>query len=200
MEIYIVRHGQTEENLRKILQGHMPGNLTEEGKTQMHAAAETLAEENVRFRCIVSSDLKRALDSADIIADRLHLPVISMGILRERDWGGYTGIPLSEAREKYRKDGKWVFPDGGAETDDEIFNRAVKALEVLRRQYENDTVIVVTHGQFARNMIAASSGCTYREVAPFMNADIRKLTDAGRRSVPEDINSCPEKHCQVKEI
>lgn len=177
MVIYIVRHGQTAENIRKILQGHLPGNLTEEGKAQVSAAAETLAKEGAAFKCIVSSDLKRAVDSADIIAGRLHLPVVPMKILRERDWGEYTGMSLSEAKEKYRKDGKWVFPGESAETEEGIYRRAVRALEELRQLYRDDTVILVTHGQFARNLIAARTGCSYRDVAPFMNAEIRKITD-----------------------
>lgn len=105
MIIYIVRHGQTAENLQMILQGHLPGTLTDKGKEQVRNAAEHLAEKDVQFKCIVSSDLKRAMDSANIISERLKLPVIPMKILRERDWGKYTGMPVSEAADKYKKDG-----------------------------------------------------------------------------------------------
>lgn len=87
MIIYIVRHGQTAENLQMILQGHLPGTLTDKGKEQVRNAAEHLAEKDVQFKCIVSSDLKRAMDSANIISERLKLPVFPMEILRERDWG-----------------------------------------------------------------------------------------------------------------
>lgn len=175
MIIYIVRHGQTEENIKRMLQGHLPGTLTEEGKAQVKRAAEHLAEEGAEYKCIVSSDLKRAMDSADIIAERLNLPIVPMELLRERDWGNYTGLPLSEAMDKYKKDGRWVFPDGSAETEEGIFQRAKKALHVLAEKYANDTIIVVTHGQFARNMIAAHFECDYQEVASFMNAEIRML-------------------------
>lgn len=85
MILYIVRHGQTEENMQAILQGHLPGNLTEQGKEQVRKTAERLAEAGVEFKCIVSSDLKRAMDSAHIIAERLHLPITPMKELRERD-------------------------------------------------------------------------------------------------------------------
>ena len=74
MTLYIVRHGQTKENVIRMLQGHMPGNLTELGKEQVSKTADDLANRNVRFKCIVSSDLKRAMDSAKIIADKLNLP------------------------------------------------------------------------------------------------------------------------------
>lgn len=183
MKIYIVRHGQTVENTQQILQGHLPGNLTEEGKSQIHATAERLATEGTAFKCIVSSDLKRALDSADILAARLHLSVVPMKILRERDWGKYTGMPLWEAREKFWKKGKWRFPKGDTESEEEILLRAKKTLKELQKRYQDDTIIVVTHGQFARNLIAAHLGCSCRKVASFANAEVRTLliTDAYKR-------------------
>lgn len=174
MTIYIVRHGQTEENLRHILQGHMPGTLTEEGKWQVRGAADRLADEHVDFKCIVSSDLKRAVDSAGIISERLGIPVVPHPILRERDWGKYTGMPVMEAKEKYYHDGRWDFPDS-AETDEQILARAGKALDMLEQEYGDSNIIIVTHGQFARNMIAATRSCSYHDVPSFVNAETRIL-------------------------
>jgi len=177
MIIYIVRHGQTEENMQRILQGHMPGTLTEQGKEQVKKATEELASRGVEFKCIVSSDLKRAMDSAQIISERLNVPVIPMEVLRERNWGSYTGMSLSEAKDKYYHEGTWDFPitDNPAETEEEIVARASKALELLSQQYKDENIIVVTHGQFARTMIAANFDCSYHEVATFVNAEIRML-------------------------
>ena len=199
MTIYIVRHGETEENLQRILQGHMPGILTELGKDQVQRAAEQLSREGVKFTRIVSSDLKRAMDSAHIIADRLNLPIIPMEILRERDWGKFTGMSIAEAADKYLVDGKWHFPgstsnreqssslelprceggrpigQGTTETEEGIYERACKALVELQKLFANETIIVVTHGQFARNIMAAHFKCSYHEVASFINAEIRTL-------------------------
>ena len=175
MTIYIVRHGQTEENLQRILQGHMPGTLTEKGKEQVRKAAELLSKEGIKFTRLVSSDLKRAMDSAQIISDKLNLPIIPMEILRERDWGQFTGMSIAEATDKYRIDGKWVFPEGTTETEEGIYERANKALVELQKQFADETIIVVTHGQFARNLIAAYFECNYHEVATFVNAEIRML-------------------------
>ena len=183
MIIYIVRHGETEENLQRILQGHMPGTLTEQGREQVKRAAEQLSTEGVKltasssktFTRIVSSDLKRAMDSAQIISDKLNLPIVPMEILRERDWGKFTGMPIADAMDKYRVDGKWQFPEGTTETEEGIYERANKALVELKKQFADETIIVVTHGQFARNLIAAHFNCNYHEVATFMNAEIRIL-------------------------
>ena len=174
MILYIVRHGQTEENKLSILQGHMPGTLTEQGREQVRRTAEELAECGVSFRCIVSSDLKRAMDSATIISERLNLPVVPMDMLRERDWGEYTGITIVEGKAKYFHDGRWDFP-GRAESDEGILERAKEALKVLYEQFADDTIIVVTHGQFARNLLAADRGCSYHDIPSYGNAEVRVL-------------------------
>lgn len=173
--LYIVRHGETEENLQRILQGHLPGNLTEKGRGQVCKTAKILSKEGTKFSCIVSSDLKRAMDSAKIIADKLNLPVKPMEILRERDWGKFTGMPIADAMDKYRVGGKWAFPEGTTETEEGIYERANKALQELQKLFADETMIVVTHGQFARNLIAAHFKCDYNEVATLLNAEIRKL-------------------------
>ena len=174
MVLYIVRHGQTEENKQKILQGHLSGTLTEQGKEQVRLAAESLAQRTADFKCIVSSDLKRAVDSANIIAERLGLSVVPMEILRERDWGEYTGMTIQEGKAKYYHDGHWEFP-GEAETDEGIFERAKKALMTLAEEYGDSNIIVVTHGQFARNLLAANMDCSYHDIPSYANAEIRLL-------------------------
>lgn len=174
MTIYIVRHGETEENRQRILQGHLPGQLTDKGEEQICNTANWLAEQNIPFHHIVSSDLKRAVDSSRIIADKLHLSIETMVELRERDWGKYTGISIAEARQKYRLNGIWHFPDS-VETEEAIILRAKKALKLLKEKYQNDNLLIVTHGLFARILIAAHFDCSYKEVNPFINGEVRPL-------------------------
>ena len=177
MTLYITRHGQTEENLQMLLQGHMPGTLTEKGKEQVRQAARRLAEEHVPFRAIVCSDLKRAVDSAAIIAERLHLPAVPMKELRECDWGEYTGMPVPEAAARYKTDGKWMFPGNSVETETALYRRAYTVLQMLRERFgADDRIIVVTHGLFARYLIARCLKCTYSEVPPFVNAETRTVS------------------------
>lgn len=172
MKLYIVRHGETEENRLHILQGHLPGTLTLQGIEQVHKTAEYLLSQKILFSRIVSSDLKRAMDSAQILAENLNLPIIPMKMLRERDWGKYTGITIAEAKEKYFKEGKWNFPDS-AETDEEIYQRAQSVLMYLKENYNDEVILLVTHGQFARNLFGAYQGCSYKEVSSFSNAEVR---------------------------
>lgn len=174
-KIFLVRHGETVENRQRILQGHMPGTLTDEGVVQMERTAEVLEERDVAACPIVASDLQRTMQSAGIIARRLGITtIVPARELRERDWGPYTGMPISEARERFCRDGVWTLP--GAETEEEIAHRAHRALEMLRPIALETGVVVVTHGLFARYLVAAHFGCNFREVTPLVNAEVRVLT------------------------
>lgn len=172
--IFLVRHGETVENRQRILQGHLPGTLTDEGIAQMERTAEALAERDVVACPIVASDLQRTMLSADIIAQRLGTTtIVPMRELRERDWGPYTGMPISEARERFCRDGVWTLPE--AESEEAIAQRAQRALELLRPMALETGVVVVTHGLFARYLVAAHFGCAFREVTPLVNAEVRVL-------------------------
>lgn len=172
--LYIVRHGETEENRQRILQGHLPGVLTPTGRQQMALAAEALAGRGCTFRTLVASDLSRTMESAAIIGARLGLDAIAATpLLRERDWGPYTGMAISTARERYCRDGVWSLP--GAESEAEIAVRAGRALEHLRTLCSEGHVVAVTHGLFARHLIAARFGCTFREVTQLVNGEVREL-------------------------
>lgn len=126
----------------------------------------------VPFDAIVSSDLQRAVDSAGIIAHRLGLEIETTAMLRERDWGEFTGMSIAEAAERFRIDGQWCFPEGTVETEAEIFARAQEALTMLGAHH-GESLIVVTHGQFARNLLAAYHHITFRDVPPLANAEVR---------------------------
>ena len=87
--LYLVRHGETVDNANQIMQGQTQGELNEKGIAQAREVAEKLLGEH--FDAFVSSDLKRSFDTAAIIARPHHLPVVTTPLLRERDWGSFTG-------------------------------------------------------------------------------------------------------------
>ena len=79
--LYLARHGQTEENIARIFQGHMPGTLTVEGIAQAEALRDTLR--NISLDAVVSSDLKRCVDTARIAVEGRNLPWEKTVLLRE---------------------------------------------------------------------------------------------------------------------
>lgn len=93
--LYLARHGQTEENIARIFQGHMPGTLTVEGIAQAEALRDTLR--NISLDAVVSSDLKRCVDTARIAVEGRNLPWEKTVLLREIDWGGVGQVlPLKK--------------------------------------------------------------------------------------------------------
>lgn len=94
--IFLVRHGETVDNARQIMQGQTPGELNEQGREQARQVAERLATEEID--AVVASDLRRAIQTAEYIAEPHHLPVVTTPLLRERDWGSFTGRFIPDLR------------------------------------------------------------------------------------------------------
>ena len=133
-ELYLVRHGQTEENAAHILQGHMPGHLSHEGIAQAQALRDEL--KNIRFDALLCSDLKRCMDTAMILNEPHGLPLESTPLLRERDWGPFTGMDILKARTKI---------DHRAEPVESMFRRAETFLLDTVSRYKDKRVLVVSH-------------------------------------------------------
>ena len=88
--IYLCRHGESEYNAKKIVQGHIDTQLTEKGINQAKALAEFLKDKNIQK--IVSSDLKRAYQTAKTVADTLNLQVNVDERIREMHFGTWEGL------------------------------------------------------------------------------------------------------------
>ncbi len=164
--LFLKRQGETEENIAGILQGHMPGHLTLRGRQQAEALADGLRE--VKFDVLLSSDLKRTLDTAEILSTAVRLPVQPMSLLRERDWGSLTGESITAVR------GLVSFP-ADVETVDQMFDRARRFLFWVTSAYGGQTVLAVTHGLFARCLLAADAGVAIRDIPHMGNAEVRHL-------------------------
>ena len=96
--LYLVRHGETEDNVNQILQGQTPGKLNEQGCRQARELAEKMEGEHIDV--FVSSDLRRALQTCEIIAEPHGKPVVTTPLLRERDWGSFTGLFIPDLKDK----------------------------------------------------------------------------------------------------
>lgn len=131
-----VRHGQTEYNLRGILAGSTDVALTETGLREAAAAADILAGEPLRHVC--SSPLKRAHDTARLIAAPHHLPITVIADLRERDWGEWEG-------QMFPADLGHPRPPGG-ESLDAYLGRVEHALARFFALTGDGPAVMVAHG------------------------------------------------------
>ncbi|WBP92347.1 histidine phosphatase family protein [Mycolicibacterium neoaurum] len=162
--LVLLRHGQTEWNAGSRMQGQLDTDLTDLGRNQAAAAAEVLAKRQPV--AIVSSDLRRALDTATALGDRAGVPVRVDQRLREThlgDWQGLTHIEVDErapgARLAWRDDARWA-PHGG-ESRVDVAARSVPLVDellVAESDWGADgsdrPVVLVAHG----GLIAALTG------------------------------------------
>ena len=164
--LYLVRHGETVDNARQVMQGQLPGELNETGILQAQEVRDRLAD--IAFDAIVASDLKRAIDTAAIIAEPHHLTVHTTPLLRERDWGSFTGKYIPSLNLK------GVWPDD-IESLDELLLRARDFLIYMETTFPNQTVLAVGHGIINKAVQAVYYGKAMNEVLRMSNAEVRVL-------------------------
>lgn len=166
LSLTLVRHGETDENVRGIIQGQSGSLLNAFGQQQVETLREVLRGET--FDVMIASDLARTMQTAHILNAALALPLIPEPLLRERDWGTLTGVSVGEARALKE------MPDS-VETVEAMEERARRFVARLLAERVGQRVLAVTHGLFARCLQAVLFGVTIRDVPPMENAEVRTL-------------------------
>ena len=164
--LYLVRHGETKDNVARIMQGQRQGELTPAGIAQMEELAVSLSE--IHFEAIISSDLQRAYDSAQILSRHLNLPVQTASLLRERDWGDFTG--------RFIPDLKGLPMPDNVEKMEDLLNRAESFLEWVKNKHQGKTILAVGHGIINKAIQAVFYGKLTRDIPKMSNAEYRILS------------------------
>lgn len=164
-KIYLVRHGETIDNAKQILQGQTPGKLNEKGIDQAYKVA--IQMKNMKIDAFVSSDLCRSIETCEIIA-RLHgMQVRTTPLLRERDWGSFTGKYIPALKDK-------VWPED-IETLEAMKLRAGKFLQWIKTEFTGKTVLAVGHGIINKAIQSVYTGKPMNEIKKMKNADVVEL-------------------------
>lgn len=154
--IGIVRHGITDWNIQGIAQGSADVPLNDAGRMQAAAVAERLAGEEP-WDMIVSSDLARAKETAEIISQKLALPISFFDTrLREMNGGEIEGTTEEQRVEKWGAD--WRQLDLGMESKEAVAQRGVDFIENISADFAGKRVLVVSHGGWI--------GITLRKLLP----------------------------------
>lgn len=154
-ELLLTRHGETEENKQDIMQGHMPGKLSDKGIQQAQQLGQLLADEEID--AIVCSDLARSYDTAKIIGEVKGLTPRPTPLLREIDWGKHTGGRLSSI--------DWKNLPEGCETLEHLSERAKAFIRWIKQEYPGQCVLAVGHGAIDRAILAFLEGRNTLEMA-----------------------------------
>lgn len=150
--LVLLRHGQTEHNASSRMQGQLDTELSELGRVQARRVAEVIAALNPRL--LVSSDLRRAYDTAAVVGHACGMDVRTDSRLREThlgDWQGQTHHQVDAeypgARKTWRADASWSPP--GGESRVEVAARAlpvVKDIDAELTDWDSRPVVLIAHG------------------------------------------------------
>lgn len=163
--LFLVRHGETEDNVNQIMQGQTQGRLTERGVEQACELAERMRREQIDV--FFASDLQRSIDTCRIIAQPHGKAILTTPLLRERDWGGFTGLYIPDLKDR-------VWPDD-IETIGQMKERARQFLNLLRKEYAGCQVLAVGHGIMNKAIQSVHYGKPMNEVEKMTNGEVRIL-------------------------
>jgi broad specificity phosphatase PhoE len=154
---YIVRHGQTDWNVNKRVQGHTDIPLNETGELQAKELGEKFR--NIQFDLAFSSDLMRAKRTAEIILLERKLEVATTELLRERNFGNFEGKPgdaltaFRDLLEKLTEEEKVSHPDNNIESDENVATRLVTFLRETAITHLGKTILATSHGGVLRVLL-----------------------------------------------
>src|ERR1700726_1625144 len=162
--LVLVRHGQSEWNLKNLFTGWRDVDLTEQGIAEARDAARKLKAQGIRFDLAFTSALKRAQRTLDIILEEMgqtSIPVFKDQALNERDYGDLAGLNKDDARKRWGEEQVHVWrrsydvaPPGG----ESLRDTAARVLpyyieEILPRVLGGENVLVAAHGNSLRALV-----------------------------------------------
>jgi broad specificity phosphatase PhoE len=196
IEIFIARHGQNEDNVNGILNGHRDLPLTDIGRNQARQLGQGILDAGLDFDVIYCSPLSRAHETAQIVAEVLghqEEPTV-LELLIERDFGVMTGLPITKIAEMCEPDVvttdtiTYFLSPEGAETFPQLIERGHEILTEVNRRQKTGKALLVCHGDIGKMTYAAATGREWREVLTdfhFGNGELIELSPDGQAHVIE---------------
>jgi broad specificity phosphatase PhoE len=180
--ILLVRHGETDWNRDRRIQGQSDPPLNDLGRDQARALARKLAGDEIE--AVYASDLRRARETAEILAAELGLPVAVDPELRELDFGHWEGHTVEELEANFPEafarwtQGGEVAWDGG-ETHTAMAERVRNAVRRLASAHAGGRILLVAHGGPVRVLLMDAEGLDYpaarREFRRIANCDMSEI-------------------------
>lgn len=170
LDLWIVRHGETDWNLQGRIQGWTDVPLNAQGTLQASRLAQHL--EGIPFRAVYTSDLKRAATTANILGNHIIAPQVVHTALRERGFGLGEGL--------YREEMNRRFPQGvpDAETDTAVLARIQTFLQEVLASFDSGRILCVSHGATIRLLLRHVQSV---ELPPLYNTGVSRIRWDGER-------------------
>jgi 2,3-bisphosphoglycerate-dependent phosphoglycerate mutase len=173
--LVLVRHGQSEWNLKNLFTGWKDVGLTETGMAEARAAARKLKAQGIAFDIVFTSALKRAQDTMTLMLEELGqpgIPVVKDVALNERDYGELSGLNKDDARRRWGEEQVHIWrrsydvaPPGG----ESLRDTAARVLpyyirKILPCVLRGQRVLVVAHGNSLRALVMVLDGLDPKEI------------------------------------
>ncbi len=179
--VVAIRHGETAWNVDHRLQGHLDIPLNATGRWQAQRTAGALVEEGIS--AVYSSDLLRALQTAQALGDALALPVVTDPRLRERAFGVFEALTFAEIEARWPAEARrWMqrepdFAPEGGESLRQVYDRCIAAVQGLAVAHAGQTIALVAHGGVMDCLYRAATrqGLQTQRSWPLGNASINRL-------------------------
>ncbi len=173
--LVLVRHGQSEWNLKNLFTGWKDPDLTEKGITEARTAGQRLKAKGLKFDICFTSALTRAQHTLKLILEELGqkgLPETRDQALNERDYGELTGLNKDDARKKWGEEQVHVWrrsydvpPPGGESLKDTLARSLPYYVHMIQPHVlEGKSVLVSAHGNSLRSLIMAIEGLTPEQI------------------------------------
>lgn len=177
---YIVRHGQTNWNIEKKVQGQCDIPINQVGEAQAVETAQLLKQ--VKFDQIFSSDLVRAKKTAEIVKAERNIKIQLSPNLRERDYSQFNGAPSEKGYEIEKSIAEWEQsgktanrPYPNVESDQELCKRILDYLTEIANNYKGATILIVTHAGPLRRILTYLQYVSSDQMPIIQNAAYLKL-------------------------
>ncbi len=173
--LVLVRHGQSEWNLKNLFTGWKDPDLTERGVAEAHAAGRKLKAKGFHFDIAYTSALSRAQRTLKIMLDELGQPdlkTVKDQALNERDYGDLTGLNKDDARKKWGEEQVHIWrrsydiaPPGGESLKDTLARSLPYYMKLIQPDVlSGKRVLVAAHGNSIRSLIMAIEGLTPEQI------------------------------------
>jgi broad specificity phosphatase PhoE len=163
MKIILTKHGETIENKKGIIQGHLQGKLSKLGKEQAKKIALKLRNERIDY--IYSSDLARAKDTAKEIAKyHLNVPLILTKELREKKWGEFEGKTKEQLGFPKDKPLNKNIKVKNSESIKQVYDRANRFIKELLKNHKNQTILLIGHGTIDKAIICCIFNKSFKTI------------------------------------
>ena len=193
MICYLIRHGKDDDTVRGGWSGQP---LIEEGKAQADELASFIQRSDLGIQYIYSSDLLRAIQTAQSVADKLHLPIIQMPEFREVNNGDLAGMDNELASKMYPglywNTLEWEQQYPGGESPKEFYERIRTAWDAFQKMVleQNENVLLVTHGGVINVILSIVNGEKYSNkttMRKIQNAELIALEYQGKGWIEQRV-------------